>query len=88
MEINIENIGVIKKADININGLTVICGENDTGKSTIGKSLFALVKGIVGFDEEFQEDFSYELFNNFRQIQRLMSRIIDINNDQEKITYY
>lgn len=87
MEINIENIGIIKKADININGLTVICGENDTGKSTIGKSLFALVKGIVGFDEEFQEDFSYELFNNFRQIQRLMSRMIDINilnNDLKK----
>lgn len=80
MKLDVYNIGAVKEASIEMNGLTVICGENDTGKSTIGKSLFALIKGIVGFEEEFQEDISYELFNNLRQISKLIRSNI-MNND-------
>lgn len=79
MELKIENIGVVKEAIININGLTVICGENDTGKSTIGKTLFALVKGIIGYEEEYQEELSYEIFTRFRQIARLIENNVDLN---------
>ncbi|MDM8566209.1 AAA family ATPase [Candidatus Halobeggiatoa sp. HSG11] len=38
--LSLKNIGLIKEANIKIDGLTVIAGENDTGKSTVGKSLF------------------------------------------------
>lgn len=44
MRLNIKNIGMIKEADVKLDGLTVIAGENDTGKSTLGKILFATVK--------------------------------------------
>jgi predicted ATPase len=44
MEITIENIGPLQKAKIVLEGLTVIAGENDTGKSTIGKTIFSLIK--------------------------------------------
>jgi len=44
MNLKLENIGIIKKANINIDGLVVIAGENDTGKSTLGKSIFALLR--------------------------------------------
>jgi len=47
MQLKIENILSIKKADITIDGLTVIAGINDSGKSTIGKALFCLVKSIA-----------------------------------------
>ncbi|EHZ0415943.1 TPA: AAA family ATPase [Campylobacter coli] len=40
----LENIGIIKEANINLEGLSVIAGENDTGKSTVGKILMALIK--------------------------------------------
>ncbi len=40
MELQLKNIGMIKEANVKINGLTVIAGENDTGKSTLGKALF------------------------------------------------
>lgn len=40
----LENIGKLRYAKIKLNGLTVIAGENDTGKSTIGKALVALLK--------------------------------------------
>ena len=42
MEIFIKNIGKVREANIKIDGITVIAGENDTGKSTISKSLYAV----------------------------------------------
>lgn len=42
MHLTVENIGKVAKADIEISGITVIAGENNTGKSTIGKALFCL----------------------------------------------
>ncbi|MEA3288714.1 MAG: AAA family ATPase [Campylobacterota bacterium] len=46
MQLDLENIGIIKKASVKLDGLTVIAGENDTGKSTVGKALYALIKSI------------------------------------------
>ena len=46
MKLKLNNIGIIKKAEIKIEGLTVIAGKNDSGKSTVGKILFTLIKTI------------------------------------------
>ena len=46
MKLKLKNIAIIKEADIIIDGLTVIAGENDTGKSTVGKILYSLIKTI------------------------------------------
>ena len=40
MQLKLKNMGIIKEADVTIDGLTVIAGENDTGKSTLSKVLF------------------------------------------------
>ena len=39
MRIFLKNIGKIDNAEVDIDGITVIAGENDTGKSTVGKVL-------------------------------------------------
>ena len=39
MRLTLKNIAKVRKADVEINGITVIAGENDTGKSTVGKAL-------------------------------------------------
>ena len=44
MELQLKNIGMIKEANVKIDGLTIIAGENDTGKSTVGKALFVMIK--------------------------------------------
>jgi len=56
MQLTIENIGIIKKANITIDGLAVIAGNNDTGKSTIGKILFSIVKSISRYKKDLEED--------------------------------
>ena len=48
MELQLKNIGMIKEANVKIDGLTVIAGENDTGKSTVGKAL--LFANEVNYD--------------------------------------
>lgn len=42
MRLSIRNIGKIHKADILIDGVTVLAAPNNTGKSTVGKAMFAL----------------------------------------------
>ncbi len=54
--LTIENVGIIKQAKIALNGLTVIAGENDTGKSTVGKLMFAIVKALSRFEQDLNED--------------------------------
>lgn len=44
MKIAIENIALIKKAEIELNGITVIAGLNKTGKTTIGRALYAMIR--------------------------------------------
>jgi len=56
MKLSLRNIGIINQADINLDGLTVIAGDNDTGKSFAGRTLFSIIKasnssGIVFTDE-------------------------------------
>ncbi len=46
MRLKFTNIAIIKEADIELSGLTVIAGKNDSGKSTVGKVLYTLIKSI------------------------------------------
>lgn len=46
MKLTIKNIGKLKEAEVEINGITVITGENNTGKSTVGKVLFSLLSSF------------------------------------------
>lgn len=50
MRLNITHINKIKRADIVLNGLTVIAGNNDSGKSTVGKLLFSVIKSLSNAD--------------------------------------
>ena len=47
MLLKIENLGMVDRANIEVNGITIIAGDNNTGKSTIGKALFAIFNAIV-----------------------------------------
>ena len=44
MRLLLKNVGKFKEVDLIIDGITVIGGENSTGKSTISKTLFSIIK--------------------------------------------
>lgn len=50
MKLHIENIGKIRRADLEFKGLTVIVGDNNSGKSTVGKTLAALFTVLPTLD--------------------------------------
>ena len=56
MRIKISNIGKIKEADVAINGITVIAGENNTGKSTVGKALYTIFNSFVDVAKKVEEE--------------------------------
>lgn len=79
MKLTIENIGNVKHAEIEINGISVIAGQNGTGKSTISRSLFSIfsanydvikkisndrTRAINDFLEDFLSDIEMNRKNN------------------------
>lgn len=56
MKLVIDNIGKIKHADLEFRGITVVAGNNNTGKSTIGKTLFATFNSLRNLDEKIEEE--------------------------------
>lgn len=70
MELSIENCGKISSADIIIDGITVIAGENNTGKSTVGKILFSLFNVMNNIDDRIMTERRMEILSVCRQIIR------------------
>lgn len=72
MKISIENIAKVKSAEIEIKGITVLAGKNDTGKSTIGKLLYSVFNSIANvqdrIDEERKKNISIVMQNLFRNL--------------------
>lgn len=54
MILTLKNIGKLETAQVAIDGITVIAGENDTGKSTVGKALFAVYNSFYDADGQVQ----------------------------------
>lgn len=64
MKLRIRNVAKIEEADLELNGITVIAGNNNTGKSTVGKTVFALYNSLVNLDEKLdrqKEELIYKL---------------------------
>ena len=56
MRLRIENLAKVKYAQIDLEGITVIAGNNNTGKSTVGKVLYAICNSMLNFSERVKRD--------------------------------
>lgn len=56
MRLTLENIAKVRKADVEINGITVIAGENNTGKSTVGKALYSVFNSLYHVEDQIKEE--------------------------------
>jgi ABC-type Mn2+/Zn2+ transport system ATPase subunit len=74
MKLTVENIGALKHASIELADLTVIAGENDSGKSTVGKIIFALIQAFSRYPillrQERNENIRRELERLFIDLRR------------------
>ena len=67
MKIKIKNIGKIEYAEVILDGITIVAGENNTGKSTIGKTLFSLLKGTDEWEESYYLECSDKLYEKVKK---------------------
>lgn len=82
--LKIENIGCIKDAYIKLDGLNVVAGKNDTGKSTVGKIMFSIVKGISRHKEDFQSSKEQEVRVLIDKIYYRLRRELDTRKEFEE----
>lgn len=71
IRIKTENFRAVKQADIIINGITVVAGENGCGKSSISKLLYFLYKTVSNYDVLVKE----KLITNLRDVIRFLDII-------------
>ena len=80
MELQLKNIGMIKEANVKIDGLTVIAGENDTGKSTVAKELYSEITPLKGLG-------SLNRYLNFRENEIRANKVIFIDTPNSLDTF-
>lgn len=56
MKLKLKNIGKLQETEIDIDGITVIAGKNNTGKSTIGKSLYCIFSSMYDVNQKIEDD--------------------------------
>ena len=57
LELNIEDFRAIKRANVKIDGITVVAGENACGKSTVSKLLYYVLKISSNHDKTLKNEF-------------------------------
>lgn len=68
MRIKLQNIGMISDCDVEINGITVIAGNNNTGKSTISKTLFSVFNSSYKIEEQIKNERVNSVYNYIRRV--------------------
>lgn len=83
MELTLQKVGIINKATVKLNGLTVICGSNNSGKSTAGKALYATIESLSNLEEKLHD----ELVLNYRRAIINVSRILDLESIRNYVDF-
>ncbi len=73
MQIKLQNIGIIRDSVIALDGLTVITGKNDSGKTTVGKTLYALLEGVTSLRTRARADRNSYIRKRLRSIEDILS---------------
>lgn len=71
MKLHIENFAKISSTDLEFDGLTVVAGDNNTGKSTVGKVLYAIFRALSQLDKRVFRDRIQTIQRAFRQTTNL-----------------
>ena len=80
--LHLENIGLVRSADIALDGITVITGYNNTGKTTISKTLYAYARTVERLSSDYKADaMSFAI----KTLDEAAGRCFDDGRD---VTYY
>lgn len=90
MKIKLKNIGIIENSTINVNGITIITGRNNSGKTTLGKSLFSIFNAIESLYENSTTDISSYILSKLTrnlldsELNKICRTIYDFSNREKQ----
>ncbi|MBS9766287.1 MAG: AAA family ATPase [Flavobacteriaceae bacterium] len=82
LNIKIKDFRAINNANIAIDGITLVAGENGCGKSTLSKLLYYLFKTISNYDVLIKEKLVEDLRDYFRFIEIFQQQIYSFEKDR------
>ncbi len=82
IRIKTEGFRAIGEADIIINGITVVAGENGSGKSTISKLLYYLYKTASNFDSLVSQELKLKLRDVYQFLEILQHELYSVSKDR------
>ena len=89
MKLSLKNIGKIETASVEINGITVIAGENNTGKSTVGRALFSVFNSFYNIKKQIESERVQNIENlidmMYRNVTNRYTRRFDSGEIAQKI---
>lgn len=72
MRLKINNLALVEDASVEIDGITVIAGENNTGKSTIGKALYCAFNSFYKSEKRLIRERKRQVRNEVSRFARLI----------------
>lgn len=69
MNIKLENIGIVGNSDIQLDGLTIITGQNNSGKTTVGKVIYSLIDAVSNLQTKAANDKSNYIRREFERVE-------------------
>lgn len=103
MEIILNSIGKLRDTRVILDGITIIAGENNTGKSTVGKALYSFFNAYHNIDEQIRNARlssvrrilnnleSHSLlpfeFFDYNQMEKVLKDLLELNDELEVRKY-
>lgn len=81
MIFSINNIGIIKSAEVKVDGLTVISGANNSGKTTVGKALYSVSSATEDLTKNQNRDRGEALYNRIHEIMNSYDLLMDLYDE-------
>lgn len=78
MKLRVDNFALIKHAEIDIEGITVIAGNNNSGKSTVGKVLFSIFSVLDNINHKIERQ-RYKIV-----VRTLISKLLQAEDEKDK----
>lgn len=85
MIFSIKNIGIIKNAEVKVDGLTVISGANNSGKTTVGKTLYSVLSATEDLSKKQNMDRAEAIYNRIRVILAPYNMLMGLYSDSRFI---
>ena len=88
MHIRLKNIGLIRDSDISLDGLTVITGKNNSGKTTVGKTLYAILEATSNLRQKAKFDRSEYIKKQLNLVEEELSQGHFFDNSPENTSVF